>query len=506
MSIPASQLVSVLPGVLAAGGAAVALSGLILTSDTAVPIGTVSQFATASSVGTFFGNSSPEKAMADIYFAGYENSTAKPGNLLFSQYPTASVAAYLRGASITDLTLAQLQAIPAGVMTVTMDGTLKTSSSINLSAATSFSNAATIINAAFATGPTFTFDAVRGAFVGTSTTTGASSTITFGAGAIATELRLTQATGAVLSQGAIAYTPSVAMAGIVNVALNWASFTTMFEPVLADKIAFGTWAGQQTDKFAYVAWDTDVNAVVSGNTTAFGPQAKLLELPAIVVSVDPARAVTLGVTPTSLARPLAAFVMGYAASLDFARTNGRATLAYRTGAGIVSTVTDPTVATILTANGYSFYGEYATSAGAFNSFQNGQFSNRFAWADSFYNQVWMNSALQATLVTLLQGSGSIPYNTDGYTAIEASLTDPINLAVNFGAIRPNTVLAGNQISSINAATGGNTAPVVASRGWYLSVKDPGPAARAARTSPQITLYYADGGSVQQITMASILVQ
>ncbi len=506
MSIPASQLVNVLPGVLAAGGAAVALSGLILTNNGAVPIGTVAQFATAASVGTFFGNSSDEKAMADIYFAGFDNSTAKPGNLLFSQYPAAPVAAYLRGANITDLSLAQLQAITPGIMTVTMDGVLKTSSSINLSGATSFSNAATIINAAFATGPAWTFDAVRGALQATSTTTGASSTMTFGAGAIATALRVTQATGAVLSQGAIAYTPSASMAGIVNVALNWASFTTMFEPVLADKIAFGTWAGQQTDKFAYVGWDTDVNAVVSGNTTAFGPQAKLLKLPVIAVSVDPARAASLGVTPASLARPLAAFVMGYAASLDFSRTNGRTTLAFRTGPGIVSTVTDPTVANIMTANGYSFYGEYATSAGAFNSFQNGQFSDRFAWADSFYNQVWLNSSMQATLITLLQNSGSIPYNTDGFTAIEASLTDPINRGVNFGAIRPNTVLAGNQVSSINAATGGNTAPVVASRGWYLSIKDPGPAARVARTSPQITLYYADGGSVQQITMASILVQ
>lgn len=505
MSIPASKLVSVLPGVLSAGGAAVTLSGLVLTADTAVPIGTVAQFSTAAAVGAFFGNSSPEKGVADIYFAGFDNSTAKPGNMLFSQYPTASVAAYLRGGSVTDLDA--VKAITPGTMTVTVDGVLKTSTTITLSGATSLSNAATIITAAFATGPVFTYDATRQAFVATSGTTGASSTITFATGGVATALRLTQATGAVTSQGAVAYTPAAAMTAIANVALNWASFMTMFEPLLADKLAFGTWAGQQNDKFAYVAWDTDVNAVVANDTTAFGPQAKLLGLPAIAVTVDPARATALGVTAASLARPLAAMVMGYAASLDFSRTNGRTTLAYRTSPGIVSTVTDATVADILKANGYNFYGEYATSAGAFNSFQNGQIANRFAWADSFYNQVWMNSTLQAELITLLQNSGSVPYNTDGYTAIEATLTTPINGALNFGAIRPNTVLSGNQISSINAATATtNAASVVSSRGWYLSVKDPGPVARAARTSPQITLYYADGGSVQQITMASILVQ
>jgi hypothetical protein len=504
MSIPASKLVSILPGVLAAGGAAVTLSGLVLTADTSVPIGTVSQFSTADNVGKFFGSSSPEKGIADIYFAGYDNSTAKPGNLLFSQYPTASVAAYLRGGAVTDLDA--VKAITPGTMTVTVDGVLKTSSTITLSSATSLSNAATIITAAFSTGPVVTYDATKQAFVATSGTTGASSTITFAAGAVATALRLTQATGAVISQGSVAYTPAAAMTAITNVALNWATFMTMFEPVLADKLAFGAWAGQQNDKFAYAAWDTDVNAVVANDATAFGPQAKLLGLPAVAVTVDPARAAALGVTAASLARPLAAMVMGYAASLDFSRTNGRTTLAFRTLSGIVSTVTDATVADILKANGYNFYGEYATSAGAFNSFQNGQISNRFKWADSFYNQVRFNSEVQSALIELARSTRT-PYNPDGYTATELSMSaGPVENALNYGTITPNTVLAGNQISIINAATGNNAASVVASRGWYIQVKDPGPVARAERLSPEITMWYSDGGSVQQFTAASIMVQ
>ena len=43
------------------------------------------------------------------------------------------------------LGLAQLQAIAAGTLTVTVDGVAHTSSSINLSAATSFSNAAEML-------------------------------------------------------------------------------------------------------------------------------------------------------------------------------------------------------------------------------------------------------------------------------------------------------------------------------------------------------------------------
>lgn len=506
MTIPASKLVRVLPGVLTAGGAALALSGLILTTDPAVPIGSVSQFSTPDAVGAFFGLSSLEKSLADYYFAGYDNSTAKPANLLFSQYPTASVAAYARSASFAGVSLATLQAIPSGVLTFTVDGVVKTSTAIVLAAATSFSNAATLITAAF-TGLVVTYDSQRAAFVATSGTTGAASTITYGSGTISTALKFTQAAGAVTSQGSIAATPSAAMTTVTGQALNWASFMTTFEPLLADKILFGTWAAQQVDRFAYVAWDTDVLAGVSGNTSAFGPQSKALSLSgSIPVSADPARAAALGVTLTDLTRPLAAMIMGYAASLNFAATNGRATLAFRSAPGIVAGVADATIGDNMIANGYNFYGDYATSSQAFRFVQPGQVSGRFAWADSYYNQISFNASMQQALMNLLVNSGSVPYNPTGYAAIEATLADPINSALNFGTIRPNTTLSGSQISAINSATGVNAAPVVASRGWYLRVADPGAVVRAARGTPACTLYYADGGSIQHIDMASILVQ
>jgi hypothetical protein len=507
MTIPASKLVRVTPGVISAGGSALALSGLILTADPSIPLGTVQNFATPAAVTAQFGGASPEAAVAAIYFAGYDNSTQKPANLLFAQYPTAAVAAYLRSANISAMTLAQLNAITAGIMTVTMDGVLKTSSSINLGAATSFSNAATIITAAFTSGPTFTYDTQRGAFLATSATTGAASTMTFAAGAIATALSLTAATGAVLSQGAIAATPAAAMTAITAVALNWAGFMTMFEPLLADKINFGTWATQQGDRFVYAAWDTDANAVVANNTTAFGPQAVALALSGTVpLSADPAYAASIGSTVAALARPLAAAVLGYMASLDFGRTNGRATLAYRSFGGVAYGVGDATVAANLQANGYNFYGAYATSQQSFINMQDGHVVGRFAWLDSYVNQIKMNADFQQTLMTFAANSGSIPYNSFGYSAIESVLQDPINKALNFGGIRAGVTLSSAQIVAVNAAAGKTIDTVLSSRGWYLDIRDPGASVRVARGSPQMTFYYCDGGSVQSFALASLLVQ
>lgn len=507
MTIPAQKLASVIPGVVAIGGAALALSGLILTSDTSVPIGTVSQFSTAAAVASFFGSASAEAGLAAIYFAGYDGSTAKPGVLLFSQYATASVSAYLRGGSLAAMTLAQLQAVTAGTMSVTVDGSVKTSSSINLSGATSFSNAATIMTTAFSTGPVITYDAQRAAFVATSGTTGATSTITFATGAIATALNMTQATGAVTSQGAAASTPAAAMNAIVAKALNWASFMTVFEPVTADKLSFATWASQQSDRFAYMAWDTDINAAVSGNSTAFGPQVLALGLSdTVALSADPAMAATLGVTMQSLVRPLAALAMSYMASIDFSRTNGRTTFAFRSQGGIVAGVGDTNIADILKANGYNYYGNYATAQLSYNFMQPGQISGRFAWLDSFANEVWMNAKFQNALLAYLASAGSIPYNVDGYGAIETVLQSPISDALRFGAIRANTVLSGSQITSVNSSAGKTIDTVLASRGWYLNVGEPSSTVKAARGTPQITLYYCDGGSIQALSMSSLLVQ
>lgn len=507
MSIPAKKLVSILPGVIGVGGAALALSGLILTADTAVQIGTTKQFSDATAVGQFFGPESPEKLIADVYFAGFDTSTQKPGNILFAQYPTAPVAAYLRSGSLAAMTLAQLVAIPASVMTVTVDGVLKTSGSINLATATSFSDAAAKITTAFAAGPAFSYDAQRAAFVAISSTTGAASAITFAAGTIATALNLTAATGAVLSQGAIAAVPSTAMDAIIARSLNWAGFMTVFEPLTADKLLFATWTSQQNDRFAYMCWDTDVQASTQDSTTAFGAQVASLGLSGSVpFSADPNQAAALGVTMASIVRPLAAFALGYMASIDFNRTNGRTTFAYRSQGGIVAGVADTTVADTLIANGYNFYGDYATSQQQFMFLQPGQISGRFEWLDSYANEIWMNANFQQELLSYMAAAGSIPYNAQGYAAIENVLQTPISDAVDFGAIRAGITLSGAQIIAVNSMAGQSIENVLYARGWYLSIKDPGPTVRAARGTPEMTFFYCDGGSVQAMVMASLLVQ
>ena len=144
MTIPASAIVSVQPGVISAGGSGLNLIGLALTENTRIPIGTVQSFSSAAAVISFFGaGDSAKTALANAYFSGNSNATQVPAALLMAQCPLNAVSAYLRGGNISAISLGTLQSY-SGTLGLSIDGAVKTAS-ISLSAATSFSNAAQII-------------------------------------------------------------------------------------------------------------------------------------------------------------------------------------------------------------------------------------------------------------------------------------------------------------------------------------------------------------------------
>lgn len=491
-SIPASDIVNVLPGVIAAGGTALEMVGLILTDDIRAPYGYVLAFSSLSDVSDYFGSSSDEASAAAVYFNGYVGSFVKPATVLFAAYATAARSGWLRGGALA-LTLAELQAL-SGTLTITSAGTPLLSGTIDLSGATSFSNAAVIIQAAFTTPPfTVTYDSIADAFLFTSTATGAAATTTYATGTLSTALKLTQATGAVVSQGADADTPAAAMDAITDLTLNFVSFTTLFAADTDDIVAFATWNGTKDDRFLYVPWTNDAAAITNSDTTS---PAKL------IAAADLSGTASVW----SPSYDIAVFVLGYVASLDFARLSGRAVAAFRSGEGLTADVTNQSIANNLLANGYSFYGTYATANDTFTWLYNGQVSGPFAWIDSYVNQIWMNNQFQLSLMVLLGAIGQIPYNDDGYEMIGSGIQTDIDAAVNFGAIVDGVVLSSSQIAQINALAGQDISEVMFNRGWYLSVQDPGPTVRAARGSPVCTFFYTDGQSVQKITLSSLMVQ
>lgn len=505
MTIPASFFANSTPSVLNAGGSSLVMNGLFLTENPQMPNNTVLDFASAAAVAKFFGPASVEALKAPIYFAGFTKSTIKPGSMLFAAYNATVRAAFLQSGSLAGLTLAQLQALPAGTMTVSVSGVPKTSASIDLLDATSFSDAASQITAGFTTpGFAVTFDPVAAAFVFTTTATGTAATLGYASGTLATSLNLTLATGAFLSQGAAADTPSGAMDRISGITQNWSTMVTFFEPNLADKQAFAVWFNGQNDSYLWSGWDSDPNASVQGNTTCFGALAKLAQYDGVtMVSGDPALALATGTTLADLALNTAIFVVGAIASVNFSKANGRTNLAFLTSGGIQPTCADLQIAKNLLANGYNFYGSVASRNQGFIFLYSGQMFGQWTSIVRYINQIWMNSQFELSLITLLQNIGSLGYDPAGQNNIRATLADPIAQAINFGAIRVGVKLSDAQVAQVNQQAGLEVASFIQTQGSYLQILDPGPEVRQAGGTPIVNFWYTDGGDVLRINMASI---
>lgn len=573
-SIPVSALIQINPGVISAGGTALDLIGLMLTSNTRPPIGQVLSFPSADEVSDYFGPSSDEAMRATNYFAGFDNKNVTPGSMLIAQYPLTAVAAFLRGGSVASLTLTQLQAL-TGTLQIVIDGYTRNAASFSLSSSTSFSSAAVLIQTAlnltavvpatstastiagavltvggsitgtFAVGQTITgagvtagsiitslgsgtglagtynlsqsstigspqtinaastpcavtYDSVSGGFVVTSGITGTPSTVGYATGTLATALKLTAAAGAILSQGAPTPTPATFMAGIIAQTQNWASFFTIFDPDSgsgnAIKLEFAAWTNGRNNRFVYVAWDPDTAPTLSNNAPT--------SMAAILNASDSSGTVPIYAADATLA----AFVSGMIASIDFEETQGRITLAYKHQAGLTPNVVDETVGANLIANGYNFYGGYATANDDFRWFQPGSITGPFEWADSYVNQIWLNNQFQLALAVLLDQAKSVPYNNAGYGLIRAACNDPIIAGVNFGAIQPGVPLSQQQAALVRSAAGQDISGPLFAQGWFLQILVASAIARAARTSPPMAFYYMDGGSVQKINLTSTEIQ
>ena len=648
MSIPASSIVSITPGVLSPGGSGLQLNGLFLDNFHRTPIGSVLSFPSALAVANYYGTNSVIYSNAVTYFNGFDNSSINPDAMWITQYNQSAVYPYVRGSSTASIPLSTLQGY-SGTIIVTVNGIAVTSSSINLSSATSPSSAAALIttglayydavsgnNATIAAGTsttvtasitgytmnvtavgagalkvggllsgsgvttgtyivsqasgttggigvytvntptpapqtvgsttitqtyglmtvvtpgtgTFavgqvisgsgvaagstitalgsgtgqagtyiisggsqtvsattisggplvcTFDSISQGYFITGGTPGSVGTISAVTGTLAPNIFLTAATGAVTSQGAAPATPSAFMNNIIQITTDWATFTTIFDPDNgygnANKQLFAAWNNGQNNQFLYVPADTDITPTES--TAATQSLGYILEANN-----------TSGTAPVydPTGENLNAFICGAVASIDYTEINGAATLAFKSQSGLTGSVNTQTAWANLIANSYNSYGNYATATQGFVFLYPGLVTGEFEWIDSYVNQIWLNSNLQLSLMTLLTSARSVPYDAAGYALVRAACTTVIQQALINGVINTGVPLDALQIAEVNNAAGLPIDQTLSSVGYYLQILPASAPTRNARQSPPITLWYTSAGSIQKISLSSIEVQ
>ena len=498
MAIPASQIVSISPRVLQAGGTDLVLNGLFLTESEYIPSTSLAlSFANADDVGEYFGTTSDEYAAALVYFKGYDNSFKKPRSLMVGRRVNASAAAYVRGGKYTG-TIADFNLITDGALSFTIDGSAVALSSLDFSGAgvVAYSDVADIINTALTTAgssATVAFNGGKQCFIITSGTTGESSTITFESGTtLGLLMNLTEDTGAVISQGMDSMDVAANMTEIRKISENFATVTNLYTPAAdSEVLALSAWASAQGVEYLYVAWSTDIQLTAQTDTTSIAIQLE--------ESKNGATALVYG------GYRYAAFICGAIASIDWERINGVITLAFKSQAGLSATVENATVASTLLGKTCNFYGNYATRNDQFIFLYNGSMYGQYNFIDPFINAIWLNNAIQVSIMNGITMAGRVPYNEDGYTLIRAWIQDPINRALRNGVIDEGMVLSEAQKAEVIAEAGMDITDNLQTEGYYLQVEDAGAHVRTNRESPSISLWYCYAGSVQRIEMASTLI-
>lgn len=493
MSIKAGYLVAITPRTISAGASDLETNGMLLTKSALLPSGTPAMaFASADAVAAFFGDASDEAVFAQQYFTGLTNQQKAPTSLVIGRRIDEDAPAWIRGGAIS-ADLVAFKKVTDGAMKITIDGAEKTATAVDLSSATSLSEVVQTIATAL-TGCTGSYDSTTNTFTFTSSTDGASSTVSYAsAGDSGTDLSamlcMTQDAGAVLSQGVDAMTEAATLDAIRAVTANWAQFTTLWEVTEQDEAeAYAAWADIDDD-YVYVFWSSDRN--MESTLTQDSTIAKALQ--------DKYNCVFM---IYSLDFSTAAFALAYPATIKWDATQGMKVIFGKSASGLSPMVTDEQVATALDDLGVSYVGQFATRNDEFIIANRGELTgSMYGFYDTLIGSIWLRSKLQTSIMNGFATVNRAPYNDVGYTMLKSWCQDPITQAKNAGVIDEGISLSESQKSQILQETGDSEAAGdLQSKGYFLQVLDPGASVRAQRGSPVAALYYAYGGSIQKVEL------
>ena len=436
MAISASQIVQVQPRILSGTGNDLVFNGLVLDKSSLLPTAEPVSFGSADAVGKYFGTESDEYKFASVYFGGYTNSQIKPSLLYLYRLCPDGAAPFVRGESLKPAeALTEIKKINLGTFNFTLNGSEVILSDVDLSAVTSLSEAATVLNQALldkSAAATVTFSSLTNSFTLAGTEIGKEKSVSKPTGTVADAFGLSAETS-IVSAGADAMSVTATMNELTAKFQNFVTFTTLEESSDEDALLLAQWVSANASAgtmYLYVVWDSAKANLDANNKTVIAE--KIRELNATGVCV---------VYPKAT---IAAFVMGTAASIAWDQANGTITFAFKAQSGLGADVTDTQDSIALLAHGVNYIGNYATRNDSFVFFYNGQMFGEWSWIDTYLNACYLCNKLQVQLMAMFTSNRRIPYTQEGYAIIRANCRDVIESAINNGVINKGVTLSNAQ--------------------------------------------------------------
>lgn len=433
------------------------------------------------SVATDFGTAAEEYKAANLYF----QQSPQPRDLYIGKLTrtsTSATAGKLTGAilSTAEQAIANFTAVADGAIKLSVDGTVKTVTGIDLSAVTDLAGVATAVTAKV-TGTTVTYVAGSNQFVVTSATTGATSAIGIPTAAgtgtdIAPLLGIDAAHSPTVANGQAASSsvlPSVTAA--LNYSADWYGLviadTAMTDQ---DHIDVSALIGSASDSRVYGVTTAEAAVLDSTSTTDIAYKLK---------------AAGYGRTFCQYSQVpyAAASAFGRAFTVNFLGNNTTITLKFKQEPGITAEALTAQQADTLKAKNCNVFVRYANDTAII---QEGVMSNG-DFFDERHGLDWLQNYVQNNLWNLLYTSTTkIPQTEAGVTRLVTNVEQSMDQAVNNGLVAPGIWNGGD----IGQVTAGDTL----TKGYYVyanSLSAQAQADREARKAPVIQVATKLAGAI-----------
>lgn len=439
-------------------------------------------YSSLDGVATDFGTTSQEYKAAALYFG----QTPQPSVLYVGRWAQTATAAVLHGGVLTaaEKAIANFTAITSGGLRITIDGTLKSLTGINLSAQTNLNGVASALTTALGGAGTVTWNASLGRFDVVSATTGTSSTITYATAPVSG----TDISALLKLQTGQASAP---VAGIAA------------ETLLS---AVTTVADKSTDWYGlYVAAtgvaDADVLAVAgfiegTGNSRIYGVTIQNTQVLDSTVTNDLASQLKgLGYKRTFTQYSgnnahAAASIFGRAFTVNFNGSNTTLTIKFKQEPGVTAEDITTSQAATLKAKNCNVFAAYQNGTAIV---QEGVMVNGYFF-DEVHGTDWLQNDVQTAIFNLLFTSTTkIPQTDQGINRILATIESRLAQAVVNGLVAPGVWTA----DGFGALNSGDTL----TKGFYVyapPVATQSTADRQARKAPVIQCGIKLAGAVHSV--------
>lgn len=448
MAISIGRYVNIVSGV--GAGAAVAqreLIGRLFNDNPLIPVNAILEFTSAANVGAYFGLNSPEYLRAVFYFGFVSKLISKAKKLSFARYAKATAPARVYG-GVVPSTLAQLTAINAGSLNLTIGGQVAALAAIDLTGAASFAAVAAILQAAFRAqagsqyaAATVVYDGVGQKFNFAASTAGAAA-IVAPTGTLAPLIGW-QAADTVLSPGTNVQTIDGALQASADISTNFGSFAFIMTLVSDEVVTAAQWTNDQNVSFMFCA-----------------PYVVLADGQTLYAAISGLEGTALGFAPTA-GQYDEMCPMILEAATDYTRRNSTQNYMFNRFNLTPKVVTDGQADAHDAIRG-NYYGVTQTAGQQVAFYQRGLLTGgETAPSDQnvYANECWFKDRAQSSLLQALLSLPKIPANAAGRSQILAILQGPIQEALFNGTISVGKNLTIIQQLAVTDFTGDDKA-------WY----------------------------------------